>query len=79
MFYLVLIVKIVFQAFNDADSPVQPFRFGFSGGPVEVEVILNENTNEELIMWCVDLDAEEGMLVRIQRSAKERKNSRETE
>ena len=56
-----------------------PFRFGFSGGPVEMEVIENEKTNEELIMWSVDLGAEAGMMVVIKRSAKEKKNSRENE
>ena len=72
MFYLVLIIKIVFQTFNDADSPVHPFVFGFSGGPVEMEVIENEKTNEELAMGSKDLGAEAGMYVVIIRSAKEK-------
>ena len=56
-----------------------PFLFSFSGGPVEWELVLNEKTNEELDMGSVDLGAEAGMKVIIQRSAKEKKNSRETE
>ena len=58
-----------------------PFLFSFSGGPVEWELVLNEKTNEELDMGSVDLgaEAEAGMKVIIQRSAKEKKNSRETE
>ena len=51
---------------------MHPFRFGFSGGPVERELIENEKTNENLLMGSMDLGA--GMMVVIQRSAKEKKN-----
>ena len=70
-------MKIVFQI-NDTDSPGHPFSFGFSGGPVESELILNEKTNEELFINCVESD-EDVMSVAIYRSTKEKKNSRETE
>ena len=49
-----------------------PFFFGFSGGPVAWEFMLNEKTDEELDMGSVDLGAETGMRVIIQRSAKEK-------
>ena len=68
-----MIIKIVFEAFTDANSPVHPFSFSFIGGPVENELILNEKTNEELVMGTVNLSAEAGMSVVIQRRAKERK------
>ena len=74
-----MIIKIPLEAFNDADSPVHPFRFGFSGGPVEVDVILNEKTNEELVIGSKDLGAEAGIRVVIKRCAKQKKNSHETE
>ena len=69
-----MIIKIVFEAFTDANSPAHPFSFSFSGGPVENELILNEKTNEELVMGGVDLGAEAGMKVSIKRSAKEKAN-----
>ena len=68
-----MIRKIVFKAFNDADFPV-PFSFCFIGGPIERELMLNEKTNEELVMGSVDLGAEAGMKVSIKRSAKEKAN-----
>ena len=52
---------------------MHPFRFGFSGGPVESEWILNETTNEELLINYVEPD-EDGMSVKIIRSVKEKKN-----
>ena len=79
MFFLVLIIKVLFEAFNDANTPVRPFRLSFSGGPIEREVFLNEKTNEELVMCSADFGAEPGMKVIIQRSAKEKKNSHKTE
>ena len=59
---------------------MHPFLFGFSGGPVERELIENEKTNEELVICNVDLYAM-GMSVAIyrNRSVKEKKNSHETE
>ena len=73
MFHFVLLIKVVFELFNDADSPVHPFSFGFSGGPVEKELIENEKTNEDLFINCVDSD-QDGMAVLIERSAMEKKN-----
>ena len=58
---------------------MHPFIFGFSGGQIEMEVILNEKMNEALVIGSKDLDAEKGVYVGIQRSVKEKKNSRETE
>ena len=59
---------------------MHPFTFGFSGGPIEMEVVLNEKTNEALVIGSKDLGAEAGVHVGIQRSViKEKKNSRETE
>ena len=75
-FVLIIIIKVVFEAFHDADSPM-PFSFGFSGGPVEIELIENEKTNEDLFINCVDSD-QDGMAVLIERSAMEKKSS-ETE
>ena len=54
---------------------MHPFSFGFSGGPVEQEVVLNEKTNEELFMNSMDFGADVGMSVLIKRSANEKKNS----
>ena len=68
-------IKIVFEAFTDADSPVHPFLFGFSGESMDqIELILNKKTNEQLFMSSVDLGLAAGMLVRIKRSAKKREN-----
>ena len=44
-----------------------------------MDVILNEKTNEELVIGSKDLGAEAGVFVGIQRSVKEKKNSRKTE
>ena len=65
-----------FKAFNESNSPVHPFLFRFGGGPVDRELIDNEETNENLYVNCVDSD--EHMSVRIIRIAKENKNSPET-
>ena len=59
---------------------MHPFLFGFSGGPVEMEVILNDKTNEELFISYADAESDEDDIsIAIKRCAKEKKNSRETE
>ena len=51
---------------------MRPFRFIFNSGSIDRELMLNENTNEELLICTVDLRAEAVMYVMIKRSAKEK-------